>query len=352
MRRLIILFSVVLAMGFGASVQAGDFHTGTSLVCSDCHVAHYSQSHSYSGSGTVFPPLGAGGPFTNLLRDEEVKMCLACHDGQNFAPDVFGTSSSNNRRQAGGLNAKTGTIINDAGFAEINGHTLYSMALPPGAGVAPGTTPAASYTPGAEGLICTNCHAQHGGTGYRNLLSRGLFTGDEITYAVGTNDATKDVYEHAAASYTDADVDFNEPSITASKYGSWCQNCHVDFHGSGGATNMGGQSGGVTNLNTNPWKRHPTADVNIGTVSATFISSLARFNGNANRVKVMDSQGLWNATTADNTVTPSCMSCHKGHGNRNPFGLIFMKGTGASITEDGDGGVYRDLCRQCHVQGA
>ena len=344
MRRLIILFSVFLTMGIGASVQAGDFHTGASLVCSDCHVAHYSQSHTFTGSGTVFPPLGAGGPFTNLLRDEEVKMCLACHDGQSFAPDVFGASATNTRRMAGGLNAKAGTIANDLGYAEIDGHTLFSTAVPPG-----GTGTA--YVPGGEGLICTNCHAQHGGTSYRNLLNRGIFTGDNLTYAVGTNDLTKDVFERSSASYVETDVDFNEPATTNSAYGNWCQNCHVDFHGAGGAANMGGQSGGVTNLNTNPWKRHPTADVNIGTVSATFISSLARFNGNTNRVKVMDSQGLWNATTADNTVTSSCMSCHKAHGNRNAFGLIFMNGTGATVTEDGDGGIYKDLCRQCHVQG-
>lgn len=347
MRRLMILFSVVLTMGIGASVQAGDFHTGTSLVCSDCHIAHYSQSHTYSGSGTVFPPLGAGGPFPDLLRDEEVKMCLACHDGQTFAPDVFGASGSNTRRQAGALNAKTGTIPNDLGYDEIDGHTLYSTATPPG-----GTGTA--YVPGAEGLICTNCHAQHGiATQYRNLLSRGIFAGDTLNYAVGTNDGTKDVFERNAGSYIDTDVDFNEPNITKSRYGAWCQNCHVDFHGAGGAANMGGQSGGVTASNTNPWKRHPTSDVNIGESgpTATYISSLGRFNGLTNRVKVMDSQGLWNATTADNTVTPSCFSCHKGHGNRNPFGLIFMTGTGATVTEDGDGGQYRDLCRQCHSQG-
>ncbi len=344
MRRLMILFSVVLTMGIGASVQAGDFHTGASLVCSDCHVAHYSQAHSYTGSGTVFPPLGAGGPFPDLLRDEEVKMCLACHDGQSFAPDVFGASATNPRRMAGALNAKAGTIANDLGYDEIDGHTLYSTAVPPG-----GTGTA--YVPGAEGLICTNCHAQHGGTSYRNLLNRGIFTGDDVSYAATTNDLTKDVFEHAPHSYVDSDVDFNEPNTTLSKYGNWCQNCHVDFHGAGGAANMGGQSGGVTASNTNPWKRHPTSDVNIGTVGATFISSIARFNGLTNRVKVMDSQGLWNATTADNTVTPSCMSCHKAHGNRNPFGLVFMTGAGATVTDDGDGGVYKDLCRQCHSQG-
>jgi len=36
------------------------------------------------------------------------------------------------------------------------------------------------------------------------------------------------------------------------------------------------------------------------------------------------------------------------------FGLIFMNGTtGApAATEDGDGGAYIDLCRQCHAQGS
>jgi hypothetical protein len=344
MRRLIICFSVLLAVGIGVSVQAGDFHVGASLVCSDCHIAHYSQSHTYTGSGTVFPPLGTGGPFPDLLRNEEVKMCLACHDGQSWAPDVFGGSATNTRRQAGGLNALAGTIPNEASYDEIDGHTLHSTAMPPG-----GTSTA--YVPGAEGLVCTNCHAQHGSASqYRNLLNRGIFTGDTLSYAVTTNDLTKDVFERSAGSYVETDVDFNEPYTTRSRYGEWCQECHVDFHGAGGATNMGGQSGGVTASNTNPWKRHPTSDVNIGTPGATFISSLARFNGNTNRVKVMDSQGLWNATAADNTVTPSCMSCHKGHGNKNPFGLIFMLGTG-TVTEEGDGGVYKDLCRQCHSQG-
>jgi hypothetical protein len=45
------------------------------------------------------------------------------------------------------------------------------------------------------------------------------------------------------------------------------------------------------------------------------------------------------------------MSCHKSHGNQNAFGLIFMSGTG-TITDNGDGGAYRDLCRQCHRQGS
>jgi hypothetical protein len=105
--------------------------------------------------------------------------------------------------------------------------------------------------------------------------------------------------------------------------------------------------------------------VNVGgavTDSMTHVSSLAQYRayyvkGDGHYPKVMDSQGLWtgayNATTrtGNNTLTPSCFSCHKGHGNKSAFGLIFMGGT-AAPSEEGDGGDYRLMCRGCHRQGA
>jgi hypothetical protein len=353
MKRLTVLFSALLLAGTAAIAMAGDYHTGLTLVCSDCHVAHYSQSHGYSSTGDgTFTPLGTGGPFADLLRDDPNKLCLSCHDGSTSAPDVFGDNGGvSYLRQAGGLNVDAGHgLTNDAGFVIQDGHTLYSTAQPPGKGTS-------TYTPGAEGLECVNCHAQHGSaTQYRNLLNRGIFTGKNLVYAIGTNDLTKDVFERTAGgvlSHAESQVDFNEPDTRNSRYGAWCQSCHADFHGQGGDANMGGLAGGVTSTNATPWKRHPTADVNIGEsgASATFISSLARYATVTNKVKVMDSQGLWTGTGTDNTVTPSCFSCHKAHGNENSFGLIFMNGTGTR-TEEGDGGVYKDLCRQCHVQGA
>jgi len=347
MKRLTLLLTGVMMVGVVALAAAGDFHNGTSLVCSDCHVAHYSQQHGYTVGG-IFTPLGAGGPFANLLRDDENKVCLACHNGTSFAPDVFGANGGTTGvREAGGLNVAAGHgLSNDAGYDEIDGHTLYSTSMPPGVGTS-------AYTPSAIGLRCIDCHAQHGTTNYRNLLNRGLFAGDTVSYAVGVNDLTKDVYERSAAAYTIDQIDFNEPNTRQSSYGKWCKGCHTDFHGQGGDANMGALAGGVTSSNATPWKRHPTADVNIGESgsSGSYISSLSQFAGHTNKVKVMDSQGLWTGTASDNTVTPSCMSCHKAHGNMNAFGLIFMKGTG-TITEEGDGGVYKDLCRQCHSEGA
>lgn len=348
MKRLTVLLSIAALAGTAVLASAGDFHVGTSLICSDCHVAHFSMQHGYT-VGSAIPYLGASGPNDNLLRDDVNKTCLSCHNNQSWAPDVFGANGGTaGVREAGGLNSASGHgLTNDPGYDIIDGHTLYSTDTPPG-----GNTSA--YVPGADGLECTNCHAQHGiATQYRNLLNRGIFAGDTLNYAVGTNDLTKDVFERSAGTYTIDQMDFNEPDTRNSHYARWCKTCHVDFHGQGGDANMGGLAGGVTSSNATPWKRHPTADVNIGEsgASATYISSLAQFAGHTNKVKVMDSQGLWTGTGGDNTVTPSCMSCHKAHGNMNGFGLIFMNGTG-TVTEEGDGGVYKDLCRQCHTEGA
>jgi hypothetical protein len=326
----ISLALIVLALGgLTAVAMAGDFHAGTTLICSDCHVMHYSQQHGYTPTGTVFPPLGPAGPYQALLRNDVNDLCLACHDNQSWAPDVFGANVTGTVRLAGGLNADPAHRANDAGYDLIDGHTLWSTASAPGSN--------GGYVPDTEGLECANCHSVHGAvTQYRNLRTStrttNIFYGDTLNYAITTNDLTKDVYERSAAAYTLADVDYNEPFTNRSRYAKWCGACHTNFHGSRGDANMG------------DWVRHPVADANIST------SATSRWVSLTNRVKVMDSQGLWNGTTADNTVTPSCMSCHKAHGNKNGFGLIFMSGTG-TVAEEGDGGVFRDMCRQCHSQG-
>jgi len=77
-------------------------------------------------------------------------------------------------------------------------------------------------------------------------------------------------------------------------------------------------------------------------------SSFVRYASLGNRVPTMSPSGAWPAQ--DNAV--SCMSCHKAHGNGNPFGLLYMSGQG-QLTEEGDtgGSHYIDLCHQCHTQG-
>jgi len=83
-------FALVLGcLGISLLASAGEYHTGASLVCSQCHSMHYSQSHTYAGAdddngnlqGT--PPdqadMSAGGPYEKLLRDADSALCLSCH---------------------------------------------------------------------------------------------------------------------------------------------------------------------------------------------------------------------------------------------------------------------------------
>jgi hypothetical protein len=310
---------------------AGDYHSGTTLKCSDCHVMHYSQSHSYDTTGAAASePLGGSGPYDQLLRDGVNNLCMSCHNGQSNAPDVVGAHGNGYVRMAGALNE-----LGDEG--EETGHTLGSTADAPG-----GTWDNAS------GLGCTDCHTPHGNSYYRNLRDDvGDYSagGVTLTYATGTNDTTNaDVFQTAntpmATHYAFSNVNFNEPVTTASEYATFCKGCHTNFHGAKGGGELGGATGVL-------WKRHPTNDADIGAVGDATHSDLATFTGKTNKVKVMSKSGVWSPPAADNT--PSCMTCHKSHGNQNPFGLIYMEG-GGTVDEEGDGGTLRDLCKQCHVQ--
>jgi cytochrome c553 len=170
-----------------------------------------------------------------------------------------------------------------------------------------------------------------------------------VTYnydTVGTNNLARDVFERQTAEYDETDVDWNEPDTTKSAIANWCAGCHSNFHGDVGSANVGGVAFGG---GFEEFVRHPSGGVNIGAVGGGH-SSLSLYNQHTNKVKVLSSAGVWNPAGSD--VTPTCVSCHKGHGNGNPFGLIYRQGTG-TLNEDGDtaGNQLEDLCGQCHVQG-
>lgn len=324
---------------FAASAMAGDYHYKTTLNCPDCHVMHSSQQHGYNtdstGSGFFVAP---NGPNETLLRDDIVPLCLSCHDNQTFAPDVFeanGGTAYANGRQAGGLNDGS-----SAPYWDPTGHTLGSM------DVAPGGT----WRDSTEGLNCTDCHTVHGNAYYRNTRSRGVASAQRhyITYATGTNVLTSAVFQQSAGladHYSVDNINFNEPYSDSSQYAAFCKDCHTDFHGNTSTPNM-------YNSVDSAWVRHPTAGVNMGT------SMMTRFTAKPYRVKVMSPTGNWGPgdgtawAGAPTDLTPSCFSCHKGHGNQNAFGLIFATGAGP-IGEEGDaaGVATRDLCHQCHGQG-
>ena len=326
----VVTVAAVLA---AAPAMAGDYHAGLNLICSDCHTMHYSVSHGYDG-GTA-PTLGTG-PNERLLKAPVADLCLTCHDGSTSAPDVLNANTGTHVREAGALTTLSG---NTGGYDIYMGHTLGSTDPAPGG----------TWTD-TNGLTCTDCHSAHNAPNastidvfghttvnpYRNLSRRAGGSSNNITvsYVVGTNDPNYDVNETDATlgqiptHYSIDNVRFNEPVTTMSGMGEFCKKCHTNFHGSHTDANM---------RDSSHWLRHPTADADLGSTMST------QYSGHANKVKIMGS---------GTTGTPSCMSCHKGHGNKNAFGLIYMAGTGTVTTEEGDDGTtIRDLCRQCHSQG-
>jgi hypothetical protein len=364
MKKLITLgiaFVAILAI----SATAGDYHSGATLNCAECHVMHFSESHGLTDDGAGSNvALGAGGPFHYLLRNHVNELCLTCHDGNAWAPDVLGATTGGltpNGRLGGALN-KAGAAV--TGYHESDGHSLDFMGAAPGQTAATAT---AAWT-NTDGLDCTDCHTQHGrkaGSGatatsiYRNLSWPGSSAAaGYMSYAVGTFDGTKDVFERFPASYDVADVDFAEPDATASEYALFCSKCHGDFHGNAASTNMRNQA--ATNVAAE-WLRHPVADANIGVAGGGGSSVSRAWGARTYRVKVLSpledwgTQGTALGTASTVSHTPSCMTCHKAHGTKNAYGLIFpdynlADGSMTAITEDGGGSDYMGLCRQCHVQ--
>jgi hypothetical protein len=337
----------VLAM---ASVAlAGDFHAGITLICQDCHVMHYSQSHGYNPDGSGSWATLANGPHHALLRNDINDLCLSCHDNQAWAPDVFEAHGNGYIRQGGALNELGG----NGQYPEFTGHTLNST------DVAPGSNPAWNNP---DGLNCTDCHAAHGsglaGNSYRNLGGYGTAPGPSVGISYtrgdveGANPLTAWVHEDisagtSAAHYGIGALAFNEPDPNASAYADFCKGCHTDFHGDVAGAEIGGAGDPPTGF-----VRHPNLTSNIGAVGGGH-SRLDRFAGKTNQLQVMSPAGkkAGTYTVTDTDLTPSCFSCHKGHGNQNAFGLIFMLGTG-TINEQGDDGVdARNMCRQCHGMG-
>lgn len=375
-RALVLLVAMVALVGLANLAIAGDYHVGRLLVCSDCHIAHGSMKHGYqpntaaSDADTTW--LGVhttDPPYPMLLRGETVNnLCLNCHDGQTSVPDVLGPSPNPppHGRSAGALNvinAGAHGYTNTMPYTQGTGHTLWSTDPPPG-------VTAGAPTIGAEGLECNDCHSVHGNQYFRNMIGAAAtststriapsWKGKEVTYEIGAapsaNPSPVWVLEKTAHTYDNDNVQYLEHAAQdSSMYGEWCGTCHGNFHGNTNAGNI--ETGGEV-------IRHPTAGVNFS-ASNWAVSDPTR------RLKVMSQSGAWALTSGlPSNMTPSCFTCHKSHGNANKYGLIFVISarTGGSapagsdprlidpvataMTEEGTGGAYRDLCRNCHGPGS
>ncbi|MBI5434726.1 MAG: cytochrome c3 family protein [Planctomycetes bacterium] len=329
-----------------ALARAGDYHSETTLRCSDCHVMHYSQSHGYGSNGSgLVRPLGSFA-MPKLLRASVNDLCTSCHDGDLAATDVL--DAENTGSQLGIVRASGYLARDGVSTAPHGGHRLDSFDLAPGS--SPSWSAASENTPGV-GLTCINCHDAHGDPGsnhptggqYRNLRDDPGFSSNLwVTYnqTSGANDLMRDVYVRQPLAYDEAMMDWNEPNPNRSAIARWCLACHTDMHGGG---NLKAFAGGSQNLIA-LLDEHPFEGEDLEN------DMISQYNSLVNRVKVMSEIGQWSPAGSD--ATPTCVTCHRAHGNANPYGLIFRSGTGIP-TENGDtnGTTVTNLCNQCHEGG-
>jgi hypothetical protein len=380
-RKLTALIALLAAVSF--PLLGGEWHAGSTNLCTDCHTMHFSMQHNWDGTTPVSTTpqpggnwLGATGPNQMLLKLPANELCKSCHDGQTFAPDVVGintNASPAQGRSAGALN----DVALGAPYESFKGHTLGVTTPPPGWNPTAAGIPVANQYNAANGLECISCHLQHGSaTIYRNLGQR--VAAIQPLYAFSTtNDITKDVWinfdkalytpntGNAATFnplYANANVSYNrtDPASPAgatmkssNRLDGFCSQCHGDFHGTPGDPNIGGSQAVMEEF-----IRHPTGQAVIGVAGTQGYgghSSLTRYTAGTTKVKT------YSSVAGYTDATPGCVTCHKAHGNQNPFGLVFLSRNAASVGEEGGFGAaqvqtqmtgYRNLCGQCHSQGS
>jgi hypothetical protein len=114
---------------------------------------------------------------------------------------------------------------------------------------------------------------------------------------------------------------------TSSAMNAFCAGCHATFHGAEHtlAAGVGGARSYV---------RHPTSEVPV----PQRIRELLAASAEPLRVGRND----------EGEPEVACVTCHRAHGTKNPFGLIHWDPAAAANGEDGAGDGPESLCRTCH----
>ncbi|MBI5826339.1 MAG: hypothetical protein HZB22_01205 [Deltaproteobacteria bacterium] len=357
------------------STHSGEYHnpkqntflkTTETLACSQCHTMHGTQggqSMIYGGAATVYPYL--------LRAATIVQLCRTCHENNSLSmsnptpPDIWNMTL--------GYTASAGDFANGGFENEQNRHSVGQTNVTP-----PGSNPTITI----PYFSCINCHDQHGNTNYRNLKKRPGNASSDITVSYtldggGTcsdgsatpcdiNDVTTTGQGTTANlyKYNRGNVTFRKATASNGLNGiaPWCGGCHTNFHGAGGASNIGGAVGGDTGLS--PWLRHPVRDVNIDQGNADLHADRSNWASLSStvRTRAVNPDNL-DPTSSSADEQPFCLSCHYAHGGGNPnyttdatldhSNLVFIDGSGKiniDSTYTASTGRIRNLCEQCHNQ--
>jgi predicted CXXCH cytochrome family protein len=280
--------ALALLLALPAAVGGGDWHSGTRLVCSDCHTIHNSsrgQPMRYDGSPV---------PVAKLLRSaNSTELCKACHDGTNArAPNVMRPTTAD---------PPGGGFPSDPADPQGHAHQLTGIPiLPPG-----GDTPVA--------MGCTTCHDPHGSAQYRNLRQSPSGTDRAADNRVQVHQTvTADGTNPAAVYKLDNLVDVSGMT-------QFCLDCHNQYDA------------------TPNW--HPYDASIWGSALADYEWwATGEFSPRARVQNPGFVPGGSEPAVPSHDDQVYCLTCHKAHGSTNPRMMLDV----------GDPSDSTSLCNQCH----
>ena len=308
------------------------YHFGPTLICSDCHVSHASESSgSTPAADGGSPASGRGGPYGKLLRDDVTDLCLSCHDNHAGVPDVMGGDVN-------GLHERSGGFFTGVGMENPRGHDL-GRELPR---MDTGDGCMRCHFAGVEErkVTCVDCHDPHGNGNPRGLQWASFPEGTPPIGLFNPSGIT------GPAKYERGNVAYGTTNTSALReVSNICLDCHHIFSGDA-FTDPDGN--GIHSL-------HPAYDSerfdpnriaqggNEGTTNPAhwMLGVGSGFDGTRRVPFVTAGATDFASAAAVNPETNGvfCLSCHKAHGSEYAFGLAW----------DIDRGVGQKGCDQCHA---
>lgn len=326
---LLLATITVALLTFGGVAVAGDYHKGSGLHCTDCHIMHASKDVTTYNSGTGFSTL--------LKAASANALCMQCHDGADTtAPDLVASGTAASPNDTLGI-SYTSKYKNSAGYFQSDyssaqsgkAHDLYATGAL--------TATQGTWASGASGIDCADCHDPHGTANYRNLVLQPGTGGADISIASGTEVFLKEAItvpataSDTATHYDTSAVGFDDVNHIV----NWCVDCHTNIT----TGNKHPQNSAISGAGEGAhWTSGTTGTPGFGTDVGDGSSGIPR-------VRFAQSGGSYAATTtAADTNQVFCLSCHKAHGSKYDSTVVWPYYEG--------GADQTSACDQCHNKGA